>query len=149
MEQITNRIGNGWLTHNYYSHWRSIFLEGWNWSVHHPQQYRLDEYVSSSSTLWHYQEEGKGQLISSLIFLCAESKIHVVFINTVFPIWIWWIIKRDSKIYIIFGAFKSTIYREESYTSLWDSYLTLMAPGSCTSTHARFRFYSLNCVYSC
>lgn len=142
MEKIMNRIGNGWLTHNYYSHWRSIFLEGWNWSV----------CIIHSNTDWmsmflpaapcditkkkekaaHFQFDFPMWGIQNT---CCLHKYSL-------PIWIWWIIKRDSNIYIIFGAFKSTIYREESYTLPWDSYLTLMAPGSCTSTHARFRFYS-------
>lgn len=89
MESITNRIGNGWLTPNRYSHWWSIFLGGWNWSVHHPQQYRLWMSiflpVASSGTMTITKKKKKVSLFPILIFLCEEFKIYVVFINTVFP----------------------------------------------------------------
>lgn len=116
----------------------------------------VDEYLSSSSIFWYYdyyQEEEKGQLISNFDFpmwgiqnICCLHKYSL-------SIWIWWIIKRDSNIFIIFGAFESTIYSEESYTLPWDSYLTFIAPGSCSNYSCKiqtlsFKLYVLLLIYS-
>lgn len=115
----------------------------------------MDDYFAFSSTFWHcgyYQEEGKySSLTSSLIFLSTESKMYIIFINTVFPFRSGEQLKETAIFFIILGASEPTIYGVVSYIDLALRFLfkTLWLLAAVASTYASYKFYSLYYAYSC